>query len=91
MSVELNCLQVSLVEKQYEILDAFLEQAAACQKPDGAAFEKLVQPFRSAIEPISNAKDANPRERDFVNHLTVLAEGAAAIAWVLSVRPSHKV
>lgn len=38
------------------------------------------------MEAISRAKEANRRDRDWYSHLTVLAEGAPVIGWVVNVR-----
>jgi hypothetical protein len=37
------------------------------------------------MEAISRAKEANRRDRDWYSHLTVVAEGAPVIGWVVNV------
>jgi len=73
------------VQKQYDILFAFLKIVAACQVPDQKTLESLVTPFAHSIEAISRAKEAHRRDRDWFSHLTLLSEGAPVIGWVVSV------
>jgi len=73
------------VQKQYDILFAFLKTVAACQKPDQKMLESLVTPLADSIEAISRAKEAYRRDRDWFSHLTLLSEGAPVIGWVVNV------
>jgi adenylyl cyclase-associated protein len=65
-----------------------LKVAASCQKPDQKTLEGLLSPFPQSMEAISRAKEANRRDRDWHSHLTVVAEGAPVIGWVVNVRLS---
>jgi len=76
---------VGLVEKQHQELRSLLATAAACTKPDGKAFENLLAPLNTSVEAISRAKEANRKDRDWFNHITVIGESAAFVAWVLNV------
>ena len=62
-------------------------KAGACQKPDAKAIEQLRIPLQKDIEAVQRCKEANRKERDWLNHLTVLAEGAPCIGWVVQVKP----
>jgi adenylyl cyclase-associated protein len=77
------------VQKQFDILGDFLKVAASCQKPEQKAFEALLAPFPQSMEAISRSKEANRRDRDWYSHLTVVAEGAPVIGWVVNVRLSE--
>ncbi|KAK7689122.1 hypothetical protein QCA50_007813 [Cerrena zonata] len=74
--------QVALVEKEYNDLRALILQAAACKKPDDAGFQKLLGPLQKDIQAIVHAKESNRKDRDWFNHLTAVADGASAVAWV---------
>ena len=76
------------MQKQFDILGDFLKVAASCQKPDQKTLEGLLSPFPQSMEAISRAKEANRRDRDWYSHLTVVAEGAPVIGWVVNVRLS---
>ncbi|KAK7467074.1 suppressor of rasval19 [Stygiomarasmius scandens] len=78
---------VGLVEKQHQELRSLLATAAACTKPDGKAFENLLAPLNTSVEAISRAKEANRKDRDWFNHITVIGESAAFVAWVLNPKP----
>ncbi|KAI4525200.1 hypothetical protein K525DRAFT_290851 [Schizophyllum commune Loenen D] len=78
---------VTLVEKQFTDLRGLLLKAGACQKPDAKAIEQLLIPLQKDIEAVQRCKEANRKERDWLNHLTVLAEGAPCIGWVVQVKP----
>jgi adenylyl cyclase-associated protein len=73
------------VQKQYDILFAFLKMVAACQVPDQKTLESLVTPLGDSIEAISRAKEAYRRDRDWFSHLTLLSEGAPVIGWIVNV------
>lgn len=74
------------MEKEYNDLRALLLQASACKKPDDAAFQKLLGPLQKDIEGITHAKESNRKDRDWFHHLTAVADGASAVAWVTVVR-----
>jgi len=63
-------------------LRSVLLQAATCRKPGQTAFVEILSPLRAGIEAVNRAKDAARKERDWSNHLTVIAEGAACVGWV---------
>lgn len=62
-----------------------LLQAAACRKPDQKAFAEVLSPLQAGIEAVARAKEAARKERDWSNHLTVIADGAACVGWVTVV------
>lgn len=77
----------TLVEKEYHTLRAFLLVAGSCQKPDQKTVDGLLSPLQASIEAISRAKEANRRDRDWFNHLTLIGEGAPSVGWVVSPKP----
>ena len=59
--------------------------AGSCQKPDQKTVDGLLSPLQASIEAISRAKEANRRDRDWLNHLTLIGEGGPSVGWVVSV------
>ncbi|KAI0317868.1 adenylate cyclase associated N terminal-domain-containing protein, partial [Amylostereum chailletii] len=74
--------QSKLVEKLYNNVSGLIRTAALCKKPDQKAFATLLTDLQKDVEAITQLKDANRKERDWFNHLSFLAEGAPAVAWV---------
>ncbi|KAI0792862.1 adenylate cyclase associated N terminal-domain-containing protein [Abortiporus biennis] len=74
--------QVLLVEKEYKDLRALILQASACKKPDDSSFMKILTPLQNDIEGIVHAKETNRKDRDWFNHLSLVAEGGSAVGWV---------
>lgn len=74
--------QVDLFAKVLATLRSVLHQAAACRKPDQKAFAEILSPLRAGIESVTRAKEAARKERDWFNHLTVIADGSACVGWV---------
>jgi len=73
------------VEKEFTDIRALLLTAASCQKPDQKTFEGLLNPLQTDIEAIARLKHPNRKDRDWVNHLTTVAEGAPCVGWVTVV------
>jgi adenylyl cyclase-associated protein len=74
--------QVDLFAQAIQVLRDLLIRAAACKKPDQQGFEELLNPLQASIEAVTRAKEANRKEREWFNHLTVVAEGAVCVGWV---------
>lgn len=74
-----------MVEKEFQDLRALLLLAANCKKPDQKAFEALLAPLQKDIENITRAKEANRKDRDWLNHLSAVAEGGTCVGWVTVV------
>ncbi|KAH9038989.1 adenylate cyclase associated N terminal-domain-containing protein [Lactarius pseudohatsudake] len=74
--------QAKLVERLYTNLGGIVRTAAICKKPEQAAFAELLHGLQEDIGAISAIKDANWKERDWVNHLSFVAEGSPAAAWI---------
>lgn len=68
-----------------QALRDLLLKAATCKKPDQQAFGRLLEPLQASLEAVSRAKEANRKEREWFNHLTVVAEGALCVGWVATV------
>lgn len=66
-----------------------MKLASSCKKPEEKSLETVLGPFLKSIEAISRAKEANRRDRDWFSHLTILAEGAPIIGWVINVNLSN--
>ncbi|KAH9842539.1 cyclase-associated protein [Rhodofomes roseus] len=80
--------QAALVEKEFQDLRALLLLAANCKKPDQKAFEAFLVPLQKDIEAITRAKEANRKDRDWLNHLSTVAEGGTCVGWVtISPKP----
>jgi hypothetical protein len=47
--------------------------------------ERLLQPLRHTIEAITKLKENGRPNRDWFTHLSVIAEGAPFVGWVLNV------
>ena len=77
-----------MVEKEFQDLRALLLLAANCKKPDQKAFEALLAPLQKDIENIARAKEANRKDRDWLNHLSAVAEGGTCVGWVTLVGTS---
>lgn len=73
------------MERLYTNLGGIIRIAATCKKPDQAAFADLLSELQGDIEAISAIKDANRKERDWFNHLSFVAEGSPAVAWITVV------
>ncbi|KAF9050661.1 hypothetical protein BDZ89DRAFT_977529, partial [Hymenopellis radicata] len=78
---------VGLLEKQYKDMRGLLIMSAACRKPDSKEIEALMSPFSADVEAISRLKEANRKDRDWYTHLTVIAEGAIVVGWVIQPKP----
>jgi len=74
--------QAKLVERLYTNLGGIIRIAAICKKPDQAAFAELLSDLQGDIEAISTIKESNRKERDWFNHLSFVAEGSPAVAWI---------
>ncbi len=46
-----------------------------------------MSPFSADVEAISRLKEANRKDRDWYTHLTVIAEGAIIVGWVIQPKP----
>ncbi|KIJ68943.1 hypothetical protein HYDPIDRAFT_79601 [Hydnomerulius pinastri MD-312] len=79
--------QVNLFAQELDVLRGLLLVAAACKKPDQKAFGELLTPLQVSIEAVTRAKEANRKEREWFNHLTVVAEGAVCVGWVAEPKP----
>lgn len=76
---------MDLFAQAIQVLRDLLIRAAACKKPDQQGFEELLNPLQASIEAVTRAKEANRKEREWFNHLTVVAEGAVCVGWVTVV------
>ncbi|KAF8479017.1 adenylate cyclase associated N terminal-domain-containing protein [Russula ochroleuca] len=74
--------QAKLVEQLYTHLGGIIRTAAICKKPDQAAFAELLSDLQSDIEAITVIKDSNRKDRVWFNHLSLVAEGSPAVAWI---------
>lgn len=77
--------QAKLVERLYTNLGGIIRIVAICKKPDQAAFAELLSDLQGDIEAISSIKDSNRKDRDWFNHLSLVAEGSPAVAWITVV------
>lgn len=74
--------QAKLVERLYVNLGGIIRTAAICRKPEQAAFAELLNDLQGDIGAISAVKDAHWKERDWAIHLSFVAEGSPAAAWI---------
>jgi hypothetical protein len=79
------------VERLYTNLGGIVRIAATCKKPDQAAFAELLSDLQGDIEAITTIKDSNRKERDWFTHLSFVAEGSPAVAWITVVLLFHGV
>ncbi|KAH9998998.1 adenylate cyclase associated C terminal-domain-containing protein [Russula vinacea] len=77
--------QAKLVEQLYTHLGGIIRIAAICKKPDQAAFAELLSDLQSDIEAITAIKDSNGKDRVWLNHLTLVADGSPVVAWITVV------
>ena len=74
------------METEFNDLRALILQATACKKPESdSALAKVLVPLQNDIAAISRAKEANRKDRAWMNHMTFIAEGATAVGWVAVV------
>lgn len=59
--------------------------AGSCKKPDQKAFSDLLGPLQAGIEAVTRFKEANRKDRQWFNHLSLVAEGAPAVGWITVV------
>lgn len=76
---------MDLFVQAIQVLRGLLLTAAACKKPDQQGFEVLLNPLQASIEAVTRRKEANRKEREWFNHITVVAEGVVCIGWVTVV------
>ncbi|KAI0060797.1 hypothetical protein BV25DRAFT_1953761 [Artomyces pyxidatus] len=74
--------QTKVVERLYTHVGGVIRIAAVCKKPDTKGFQSLLGDIQKDLEAVSAVKEANRKERDWMNHLSVLAEGAPAVGWI---------
>ncbi|PPR00051.1 hypothetical protein CVT24_009007 [Panaeolus cyanescens] len=81
---------VTLVQKQYELLEGFLMMASSCQKPAAESkIQELAKDLPPTFEAISRAKESGRRDRDWFDHLQFIAEGVTLVAWFLYPNPAQ--
>lgn len=73
------------MERLYTNLGGIIRIAAICKKPDQAAFAELLGDLQGDIEAITAIKNSNRKDRDWFNHLSFVAEGSPAVAWITVV------
>lgn len=83
-------VQANLVEKMFANLRSVLLTAAHCRQPEQKALEDILKPLTVDIGEITKAKEANRKDREWFNHLSVVAEGAPCVGWVASVSLSQQ-
>lgn len=76
---------MELFAQAIQVLRDLLLKAAVCKKPDQQAFEELLNPLQASVVAVTRAKEASRKEREWLNHLTVVAEGAVCVGWVAVV------
>lgn len=76
---------MTLVEKEFAHLRVLLLTVASCQKPDQKSFGDLLNPLGADIEAVARLKQPSRKDRDWANHLTIVAEGATVAGWVTFV------
>ncbi|PCH38464.1 hypothetical protein WOLCODRAFT_136295 [Wolfiporia cocos MD-104 SS10] len=74
--------QVDILDREFRDLRGVLLAAGSCKKPDRAEFETLLVPLQKDIQEITHAKETNRKDRDWTNHLAMVAEGATVAGWV---------
>ena len=81
------CLRkAALVQSLFAAQRAVILQASTCAKPaTEAIFQGILEPIAKGIGEVNTLKDNNRRNRDLLNHLSAVAEGMPAIAWLTQV------
>jgi hypothetical protein len=74
-----------MVERLFRNLGNLLKIASACKKPDQKAFAALLTDLQTDIDTIIQHKDNNRKERDWFDHLSMIAAGVPCMAWVTMV------
>lgn len=77
----------TLVEKQFADLRAVLVMVGQCVQPDQKTVESTMAHFEPTMKAIINLKEDNRKDREWYNHLAVLAGGAPSLGWVIDPTP----
>lgn len=56
--------------------------ASACQKPDTKGLSTALEALSKDVNAIVRVPEVNRKERNWHNHLQVIAEGAPSVGWV---------
>ena len=78
--------QAQLVAKQFKTMRAFILLATACKKPSQDAFGELLGPLQKDTAAILKLKDTSRSNREWLNHLQTVSDGAPCVGWVTLVR-----
>lgn len=76
------CNQVSLLEPLFGAIREVIFTAGSCMQPPQGDFLKLLNPVQSGYEAVSLLKEKNARDREWLNHYSVIATGASCVSWV---------
>jgi len=74
-----------MVERLFNDLGDLMKIASACKKPDQKAFAGLLTDLQTNIDAILQHKDNNRKDRDWFEHLSMIAAGVPCMAWVTMV------
>ena len=76
-------------EQRRFLLLTTMAKKPATQGPDMSVFESLMRPMTTAINDTADIKDQN-RQSPFCDHLTAVADGILALAWVTVPAKPHQ-
>lgn len=78
-------VKAQLVDRMFTNLRSLLITATRCRKPTDKELGEILKPLQLDIGEITKAKETNRKDREWFNHLSVVAEGAPSVGWVTVV------
>lgn len=80
------CVQTKLAERIWAGSAGTVKIAGSCKKPDDKALQELIANLNEDIVKLGDLKAKNRKDRDYWDHMAVLAESSQAVGWIVNVR-----
>lgn len=79
--------QTKLAERIWVASAGIVKTAGSCKKPDDKALQALIASLNEDIIKLGDLKSKNKKDRDYWDHMAVLAESSAAVGWIVNTKP----